>query len=99
MPQPRSSIQPECLHLRQPAPLPKMQEICTSAEGSVKEKEWEEGAGLSTNDPEEGLHGVVERGVEVGEGDVFRRRRGLRPGGRRVNGWRRLRRCGELCRE
>ncbi len=38
MPQPRSSIQPECLHLRQPLPPQKMQEIWTSAEGSVKGK-------------------------------------------------------------
>src|SRR5260370_38631467 len=38
MPQPRSSIQPECLHLRQPLPPQKMQEIWTSALGSVKGK-------------------------------------------------------------
>src|ERR1700750_2518813 len=38
MPQPSSSIQPECLHLRQPLPPQKMQEICTSALGSVKGK-------------------------------------------------------------
>ena len=38
MPQPSSSIQPECLHLRQPLPPQKMQEICTSAEGSVNGK-------------------------------------------------------------
>src|SRR5258708_2925484 len=38
MPQPRSSIQPECLHLRQPLPPQKMQLTCTSALGSVKGK-------------------------------------------------------------
>src|SRR6185312_12970637 len=38
MPQPSSSIQPECLHLRQPLPPQKMQLICTSADGSVKGK-------------------------------------------------------------
>src|ERR1700760_4774573 len=38
MPQPRSSIQPDCLHLRQPRPPQKIQLICTSAEGSVKGK-------------------------------------------------------------
>ena len=31
-------FQPECLHLRQPLPPQKMQEICTSALGSVKGK-------------------------------------------------------------
>src|ERR1700744_6673722 len=38
MPQPSSSIHPDCLHLRQPRPPQKMQLICTSAEGSVKGK-------------------------------------------------------------
>ena len=38
MPQPSSSIQPDCLHLRQPLPPQKMQLICTSALGSVKGK-------------------------------------------------------------
>jgi hypothetical protein len=38
MPQPSSSIQPECLHLRQPLPPQKMQLIWTSALGSVKGK-------------------------------------------------------------
>ena len=38
MPQPSSSIQPEYLHLRQPACPQKGQLICTSALGSVKGK-------------------------------------------------------------
>ena len=38
MPHPSNSIQPDCLHLRQPLPPQKMQLICTSAEGSVKGK-------------------------------------------------------------
>src|SRR6185437_3404722 len=38
MPQPSNSIQPECLHLRQPLPPQKMQLICTSALGSVNGK-------------------------------------------------------------
>ena len=38
IPQPSNSIQPECLHLRQPLPPQKMQLICTSALGSVNGK-------------------------------------------------------------
>ena len=38
IPQPSSSIQPDCLHLRHPEPAQKMHEICTSALGSVKGK-------------------------------------------------------------
>ena len=38
MPQPSSSIHPDCLHLRQPLPPQKMQLICTSALGSVNGK-------------------------------------------------------------
>ena len=38
IPQPSSSIHPECLHFRQPFPPQKMHEICTSALGSVNGK-------------------------------------------------------------
>src|SRR5579863_10455580 len=38
MPQPSSSIHPDCLHFLQPLPPQKMQLICTSALGSVNGK-------------------------------------------------------------
>ena len=69
MPQPSSSIQPEYLHLRQPDPPQKGQLICTSAQGSVKGKK-DGKKRVRTLDPNKLLHGVVERALEVGEGDV-----------------------------
>src|SRR5580704_5862235 len=38
LPHPSNSIQPDCLHFRQPLPPQKMQLICTSALGSVNGK-------------------------------------------------------------
>ena len=69
MPQPSSSIQPEYLHLRQPEPPQKGQLICTSADGLGEGEERREEA-RADGRAEELLHGVVERALEVGEGDV-----------------------------
>ena len=69
MPQPSSSIQPECLHLRQPLPPQKMQLICTSALGSVNGKN-DGKKRVFTLEPKKRLHRVIERALEVAEGDV-----------------------------
>ena len=55
--------------MRQPLPPQKMQEICTSADGLGEGEEDGEEAGFDAG-AEERLHGVVERALEVGEGDV-----------------------------
>ena len=69
MPQPSSSIQPDCLHLRQPFPPQKMQLICTSARGLGEGKERRKEARFHRR-AEQRLHGVVERALQVAEGDV-----------------------------
>ncbi len=69
MPQPSNSIHPGCLHFPQPLPPQKMQLICTSALGSVKGKKDGKEARLHSR-AEERLHRVVERSLQIAEGDI-----------------------------
>ena len=62
MPQPRSSIQPECLHLRQPLASAEDARDLDVGGGFGEGEEAGEEAGFDVG-AEEGLHGVVERAL------------------------------------
>ena len=98
MPQPSSSIQPDCLHLRQPLPAAENAADLHVRAGLSERKEAGKESRLHPR-PEQRLHRVVQRSLQVGEGDVRCPRTAPPPGGRPANASRRPRRCDAPCPE